>query len=228
MKHAVRSTCILFALVLAAAAHAEDVKRRAPEDPLPGPTRKAISPLAQKEATRAREAELESTKSFGGSSPLVIPAAAFATKGNSDDTYFFHPFNGAMRGKSTTDGCVQAPVYLPYLAELFQMYASILDEDAGADVYVTLMRSDNTAYHDADPMASTHTNGSSSTIQTPFDETIDDPVISYPRYHYWVELCLPSANTQLYSVRLYFTDAEEVFSDSFESGSTSAWSSVTP
>ena len=89
------------------------------------------------------------------------------------------------------------------------------------------MRSDNLAYHDADEMASLHTNGSSGTIQTPFDETISYPDVSIPRYHYWVDLCLPSADTHLYSVRVYFSDSE-IFSDSFESAGTTAWTSVLP
>jgi hypothetical protein len=219
--------CTLAAVVLAATVFAADGDRSAASDLRLEPLAKPVSPLAAELAAQAREAELESAKGFGGGSPLVVSAAAFTTNGNYDDTYFFHPFNGAMRGKSTTDGCVQAPVYLPQGARVFQIYASILDEDAGADVWVNLMRSDNLAYHDADEMASAHTNGSSGTIQTIFDETISYPDVSYPRYHYWVHMCLPSADTHLYSVRIYFTDSE-VFSDTFESRDFSAWSSVSP
>jgi hypothetical protein len=175
-------------------------------------------------AAAALQAEQEATKGFGGSSPLVVPAAAFATNGNYDGTYFFHPFEGHMRGTAATDGCVQAPVYLPRGAEVFQIYASILDEDAGADVYLSLMRSDNFAYHDADTMAAAHSNGSSSVIQSIFDETVQYAGIEHPRYHYWVALCLPSADTKLYSVRVYFNDTE-IFSDSLESGDTGAWAS---
>ena len=173
-------------------------------------------------AARLRADEDATTKDFGGSSPLVIPAAAFATNGNYDDTYFFHPFEGSMRGKSATDGCVHAPAYLPQGAEVFQVYASVLDEDAAADVYIDLKRSNNYAYHDADTMASAHTNGSSSVIQSIFDESISHALVSYPRFHYWVQLCLPSADTKLYSVRIYFVD-NEIFSDGFESGGVTAW-----
>ena len=227
MRHASRSMCTLAIVVFAATVFAGDGDRSAAPDLRFEPLAKPVAPLALEEAARARDAEVESAKGFGGGSPLVISAAAFTTNGNYDDTYFFHPFNGAMRGKSSTDGCVQAPVYLPRGAKIFQIYASILDEDAGSDVYLSLMRSDNLAYHDADEMASANTNGSSSTIQTPFDETISFPDIDYPRYHYWVGLCLPSADTQLYSVRVYFDDSE-IFSDSFESAGTSAWTTVLP
>jgi hypothetical protein len=187
----------------------------------------AITKEVQELADRLRADEAATTKSFGGGSPLVIPAAAFSTNGNYDDTYFFHPFEGSMRGKSSTDGCVQAPAYLPRGAEVFQIYASILDEDAGSDVYVSLMRSDNYAYHDADLMANMHSNGSSGTIQAVFDETVAHPSISLPRYHYFVTMCLPSADTKLYSVRVYFEDSE-IFSDGFESGTASAWSGESP
>jgi hypothetical protein len=220
--------CTLAAVVLAATVFAGDGDRSAASDIRLELLANPVSPLALELADRAREAEIESARGFGGSSPLVIPAAAFTTNGNYDDTYFFHPFNGAMRGKTGTDGCVQAPVYLPQGVQIFQIYASILDEDAGADVWITLMRSDNLAYHDADEMARCHTNGSSTMIQAIFDETINYPDVSYPRYHYWVATCLPSADTHLYSVRIYFQDDSEIFSDSFESGDTSAWSSVTP
>jgi len=166
MRYTSRSMCSLAAAVLAATVFAGDGDRSATSDLRSERVAKPVSPLVLELAAQAREAELESAKGFGGTSPLVIPAAAFTTNGNHDDTYFFHPFNGAMRGKSSTDGCVQAPVYLPQRAQIFQIYASILDEDSGADVWVSLMRSDNLAYHDADEMASTHTNGSSGTPAT--------------------------------------------------------------
>jgi hypothetical protein len=224
MHYTPRTLCILVVLALAASATVVAGELSERTDPA---ARSAAVPLSQEvleAAARARQSEQESSKGFGGGSPLVVPAAAFATNGNHDDTYFFHPFQGHMRGKSATDGCVQAPVYLPRGARVFQLYASILDDDSGADVYVTLMRSDNFAYHDADTMGSTHTNGASDSIQTPYDQTIQHPDVEYPRYHYWVSMCLPSADTKLYSVRIYFTDSE-IFSDSFESGDTGAWSS---
>lgn len=190
----------------------------------------ATSPSVEdlENTVRLRAQEAATTKGIGGDSPMVIPAAAFATNGNYEGTYFFHPFEGNMRGKSATDGCVQAPVYLPEGATIYQIYASILDEDAGEDVYVSLVRSDNYTYHDADTLGTSHTNGSSATIQTIFDASISHPLVKYPRYHYWVQLCLPSADTKLYSVRVYFTDDGHCFSDAFESGGTSAWSGVSP
>jgi len=180
------------------------------------------SPEALEAAARARQAEEASTKGLGGGSPLVIPAAAFATIGNYDGTYRFDVFDGHMRGRSATDGCVQAPVYLPRRAEVTNLWASIIDEDSGADVFVFLKRSDNFAYHDADTMGTAHTSGSSNAIQTVFDESIQHADVEHPRYHYFVAMCLPSFDTRLYSVRIYFYDSE-IFSDGFESGDSTAW-----
>lgn len=190
----------------------------------------ATSPTIEvlENAVQLRAEEAMTTKGFGGDSPMVISAAAFATNGNHDGTYYYHPFEGHMQGKSTTDGCVQAPLYLPEGAEISQLIASIIDEDSGADVYVSLMRSDNYAYHDADTLGTANTGGSTASMQTPSDTTISHPLVTYPRYHYWVQLCLPSMDTKLYSVRVYFDDGGQIFSDAFESGGTSAWSGVSP
>lgn len=177
---------------------------------------------ALKTANRLRAEEKARTKGLGGGSPMVIPAAAFATNGNYDDTIFIHPFEGYIRGKSGTDGCVQAPLYLPQGAEISEVYASILDNDAGANAFVALMRSDNTAYHDSDELAYMTSISASSSMQAVFDSTINHHIVRLPRYHYYIQTCLPSADIRLFSVRVYFNDSE-LFSDEFESGSMSAW-----
>ncbi len=103
-------------------------------------------------AAVARELEMAS-KGIGGTSPLVIPAAAFASKGNSAGSSYFQMFSGYLQGSSLAGGCVQAPVYLPQGVEIVSLYASLYDNDPTNNVYVTLTRASNGGYHDSNDMA---------------------------------------------------------------------------
>ncbi len=173
-------------------------------------------------ADLSRELELVSTKGIGGVTPFVIPAAAFSAK-DVGSSAFFKTFSGYMQG-SSMGGCVQAPVYLPQGAEIVEMWASLYDNDPGVDIYVTLIRTEHGGYHSSDDLATLHTSGDADGMQTPADETIDYPKVQYFDYSYSVHLCLPSVQTRLYSVRIYYEI--QIFSDDFESGDTSQWSSA--
>ena len=188
MTHPARSICALAAVILAASVWAGDGDRSVPKAPELEPVTRSVSALDLEKAARARKIELESTKAFGGASPLVIPAAAFTTNGNYDDTYYFQPFDGAMSGWPDTDGCVQAPAYLPRSARVFQVYASILDEDAGA----------------VDGMAVMSTTGSSENMQTPYESDPTYPVIDYPVCAYWLTVRLCSTDHKLYGAMIFY------------------------
>ena len=166
-------------------------------------------------------------KNFGGPSPLVIPAAAFSTKGNNAESHNFVWFAGFVKGTALPGGCIQAPVYLPRWARPYQMWASIIDADGSNDAIVTLTRRSNTTIGDIDQMGYLSTSGSDTGIRSFSDLIINEPLVMLPDYSYYVTTCLASDNIKLYSVRLYYTE-ETVFIDAFETGDTSGWSVVSP
>ena len=166
-------------------------------------------------------------KNFGGSSPLVIPAAAFSTKGNNAESHNFIWFAGFVKGTALAGGCIQAPVYLPRWAQVYEMWVSMIDDDGSYDASVILTRRSNTTLGDVDDMALASTSGSATAVRTFSDITVNEPLVMLPDYSYYVTTCLASENLKLYSVRLYYTE-ETIFIDAFERGDTSGWSAVSP
>ena len=166
-------------------------------------------------------------KSFGGSSPLVIPAAAFSSKGNNAESHNFVWWAGFVKGTALAGGCIQAPVYLPRWARVTSMWASFVDADGSNDATVTLTRRANTSLGDVDGMGSLSTSGTEPVVRSFSDSSISEPLVKLPDYSYFVSTCLASENLKLYSVRLYYTE-ETIFIDAFETGDTSGWSVVSP
>jgi hypothetical protein len=175
-------------------------------------------------AAGASAQSIEMSKAFHGGSPLMISATAFATKGNYADSQYFNPFSGSLAGTSAGDGCVQAPVYLPNGARVTDVWASVVDNDGSNDIYVSMYRRSTRSLSDVTLMASLHSSGQSTSVSTPSDVTITSPKVSLPEYAYYVVTCLPTANTKLISVRIYYEEA--IFVDAFECGETWAWSST--
>ncbi len=171
--------------------------------------------------------EGEQAKNFGGSSPLVIPAAAFSTKGNNAGSHNFIWFAGFVKGTALSGGCIQAPVYLPRWARVYQMWTSFIDADGSNDAIVTLTRRAHADLGDIDQMGWLTTSGSDTGITSFSDVSITEPLVMLHDYSYYVTTCLASENLKLYSVRLYFTE-ETIFVDAFERGDTSGWSVVSP
>lgn len=167
--------------------------------------------------------EGDQAKNFGGSTPLTIPAAAFATKGNNAESNNFVWWAGFIKGTAITGGCIQAPVYLPPFARVYQVWASVLDNDGSNNASIWLSRSSNLTTNDATDMATISTSGSSATIQSLSDSTINEPIVILPDNSYFVTTCLASENIKLYSVRIWYHE-DVVFVDGFERGDTSAWS----
>ena len=137
---------------------------------------------------------------FGGSSPLVIPAAAFRSDGNDPDGFFFDFAGGYMNGDGTA--CLKAAVYLPQGAIVQGVYASVYDNAAG-NVMVNLRRVDRSTGA-SDVMASLGTTTDGTSIQHVSDETIGFPEVRYPAYAYYATTCLNYADHRLYSVRIYY------------------------
>jgi hypothetical protein len=96
-----------------------------------------------------------------------------------------------------------APAYLPQGVTVRRLYTSIYDNDASSNVTVNLHRVDNfSGAHTL--MAAVSTSGANPNIVTPGDQTICCASIEYPTYAYYLTTCLNSADTRLYSVRIYY------------------------
>ncbi len=139
----------------------------------------------------------------GESMVLVIPAAAFSSDGFDANSLFFNFPGGYMRGTDVGDGCVKAPVYLPKLARVYEAWASVYDNDSTNNISIDLRRLDNFTGA-VTIMATMTTSGVSTYVQTPYDLSINAPLVLYPDYSYYVTMCLLSANLRLYSVRVWY------------------------
>jgi len=165
-------------------------------------------------------------KGFPATSPLVIPAAAFATNGDSPSSTNMIWYEGYIAGTALAGGCIQAPVYLPDNTEIMSFYISYIDEDGGQDFSVWLTRTTNTSVAASLDLATVSTTGSSTSVRTAGDTSIQQPIVNLPEYSYYVGTCLPSASTKLISARIYFETHDAIFIDGFENGTTSMWTTV--
>jgi hypothetical protein len=133
---------------------------------------------------------------FGGSSTLVIPAAAFSSDGGFPDEFFFDFEYGYLQGDEFA--CLKAPVYLPDEAKVTSVTASLYD-NAPVDFGVDLRRV-NVVTGMVDVMASIKTTRTSTSIQQRSDTTISYPEVSYPAYAYFLTTCLQSPSHRIYAV----------------------------
>jgi hypothetical protein len=140
-------------------------------------------------------------QAFGGSAPLVIPAAAFTSDGWDPDGFFFSFSGGYVNGDGSA--CLKAPVYLPKGAVVYRTYASLYDNDSSGSITVNLRRV-NKSTGATNVMASMSTTSDSTSIQNRPDLSISYPEIEYPLYAYYATTCLKSADHRLYSVRIYY------------------------
>ncbi len=140
---------------------------------------------------------------FDGTSPHVIPAAAFKSEGFDPDSSFFSFGGGYWTGDAAAYGCLIAPAHLPASVRVTDMFATVYDNDGSRNVTVTLRRMNNFTGVGT-TMAAATSAGAFAGTQVIADATIDEPDTVYPDYSYYVTLCLGSSNLRLYSVRLYY------------------------
>jgi hypothetical protein len=155
------------------------------------------------EASSSFAIHLESA-AIASSSPLVIPAADFRSDGFDPDSPFFSFYGGYQAG-GNINTCLMAPAYLPNGATVYDIYASIVDNDAAANIWINLFRVDN--YDGSvDVMAQMWTEDAyaSSSIISLEDYPIDNPLVEYPTYSYYVGGCMTSSSINLYSVRIWY------------------------
>jgi hypothetical protein len=139
------------------------------------------------------------------SSPLVIPAADFRSDGYDPDSIFFFFGGGYIQG-GNANSCVMAPAYLPNGATVYDIYASVVDNDAAANVWIRLFRVNNNTGV-VNEMAYMYTDDvyHSPDIISLEDDSVDYPIVEYPTYSYYVGSCLASSAIHLYSVRIWYT-----------------------
>jgi len=148
--------------------------------------------------------ELALLQSEQYTSPLVIPAAAFGADGGNPDSFFF-PFGGGyMQGDSQEYGCLMAPAYLPDGVTVTEMWVTTYDNDPAFDLLVDLRRVDNFVGGTI-AMAGANTLGELDEVQVIADFSINQPLVVYPDYSYYVTTCVLSGSLRIYSVRLYYT-----------------------
>jgi len=174
-----------------------------------------FSVTAKTQDAQLQAAPASSTEGFDNVSPLVIPAAAFRSDGWDpvDDTMFYF-LGGYMRGDDNLYGCVQAPAYLPQGAYIYNMFASVYDNDPASSISVTLWRKYTYGSDWGFQMANVQTTMDATGIQVLGDTTINYPRQVAPfRYAYYVTTCINSPEERLYSIRLWYNyiETEPVF-----------------
>ena len=163
---------------------------------LVGATGRSPSP-----ASHAAEALAEGPRSLGGSSPLVVPAAAFTSDGVDPDGFDFDFAGGYVDGSGSA--CLKAPAYLPAGATVVAVWASLRDNTAAGYITVSLRRV-NVYSGDSDVMASVTTPEDSADNQQRGTSLITNPLVDYSEYTYYLTTCLNYAEHRLYSVQIYY------------------------
>lgn len=137
---------------------------------------------------------------------LVIPSAEFRHDGNYPDEGFFS-FHGGYWSGDPMSPCFMAPVYLPRIGTIYQVWATVYDNDADFDIWLNLYRVDN--YSGAViSMAELISSGASTSLSSINDYTISQGTINYPQYSYYLGTCLASSLLRLYNVRVWYSDYE--------------------
>ena len=136
-------------------------------------------------------------------SPLVISAADFRSDGGVPNSSMFWFLQGSIEGNANGNGCIMAPVYLPNNAEVYQMWASMVDNEASYTTYVDFRRVDN--YTGAmTTLAHVETTVDSPSVVNIGDNTITEPVIQYPDFSYYITTCVSNPLNKILSVRFWF------------------------
>ena len=141
-------------------------------------------------------------QAFDGSSPLVVPAAAFTSDGGDPDGFGFSITGGYIDGSGTA--CLKAPVYLPKGVTVYAVDAALYDNGPG-QILLELRRVDRFTGA-TNTMANLFTDSDSTSIQHPSDLSIQYPEIGdlYSTHAYYLSTCLNDANHRLYAVRIHY------------------------
>lgn len=137
---------------------------------------------------------------------LVVPAAAFRHDGNFPNVGFYSFWGGYWRGDSANTPCYMAPVYLPRVADIYQVWATVYDNDDAGDFFVTLFKVENYT-GTVSTIAELSSSGASTSLTSIYDTSVQDEV-RYPQYSYYLGTCLSSSSHRLYNVRVWYSNYE--------------------
>lgn len=185
-----------------------------------------VAPVTAQEATDDRAGLKNMPAPGDANSVFVVPGAAFAADGGELElSYAFWFGTGAIAGAGTAGGgCVRAPVMIPDDGEVYQFYASVIDNDPADFVWLDLWRAD-TYTGVTDLMAEVETTSDSASVRSISDFSIANPDLNYPTYNYYVTSCLGVADQKIFSARLWY-HPEGIFDDGFGTANTVRWSAT--
>lgn len=161
-------------------------------------------PIYQDPDQNQLEVDNSLSAGFLQTAPLMIPAADFRSDGVDPDSYYFYISGGYLQG-GNTNTCLMAPAYLPNHANVSQIYATVVDNDANYRIWLRLLRVGNFdgIVTEMGSMGTTNEYSSQELYQLS-DSTITSAEVVFPDYSYYVCTCLESANVKLYSVYINF------------------------
>ncbi|MBN1669148.1 MAG: hypothetical protein JW862_18785 [Anaerolineales bacterium] len=139
--------------------------------------------------------------------PLVVPAAEFGSNGFFPESVQFVFTTGTWQGTdSVGDGCLMAPAYLPNGVTVTGLQVTFVDDDATNSIVFDLYRI-NSGSGLVEKMATLDSSAfpASPDFVVHATTTISSPVISYPNYAYYLSTCLPSLETRLAGMQVYYT-----------------------
>lgn len=155
----------------------------------------------------------------------IVPAAAFSSAIDPGSQRFVFS-SGLMTGTDPPgqQGCIKASLPIPNDSYITRVSVTLIDDDPGGGLSITLYRVHSSGGGFSDMMARVLSSGSSSSLQVLTDSSIFRPRVDKPSYAYYLAGCLPSPDVGLLSVRVFYNIW--VFGDGFESGSTDAWTAT--
>ncbi len=134
---------------------------------------------------------------------LVIPAASFRNDGNDPAAPYFWFNGGYWYGNDSYSTCFMAPVYVPDGVNIYQVWATVFDNDGVNDLWISLYRQDNYTGI-VSQMASMASAGESTSLASAYDISVNNGKVSYPQYSYYLGTCLSDSNHRLYNVRVWY------------------------
>lgn len=212
----------LGASAFAQAAPADLAQRVRQEAADPAAAARAAAHTVERSPEEARVAE--TARFFDSSEVSIVPSAAFTADGFLPTSTHFSFSTALLFGNSEGYGCVVARLH-PRNNIAIREIAATVEDNSTASIVLRLYRIDTFA-GGATIIGELASSGAVPGLRVLSSTAIVDGVIDVPNYSYYWTTCLNNVDTKVLSVRVYYDVA--LFSDGFESGNTSAWSTTVP
>jgi len=161
-------------------------------------------------------------KSLPSSSPQVVPAAAFSRNGKGQQDHRTDGGVVSWYGPSS-EVCLKAPVQLPLGARVTSLWAALEDTSTSDNAVVRLERL-SYGTGDATTMGSVFSTGSNPGTRILLSPAIVERFVDHRENAYYLTLCLYE-DTSFYAAGVSYEETL-IFTDRFERGDTSRWSSA--